>query len=178
MAKVSYNNLKLKTNTSVETIDYEGNTIEVLQYLPINDKYDLVMMALQNSIEGELYNPVKLDMYLHLYLVYMYSNLSFTDKQREDESKLYDTLKSNGLIDMILDKIPEDEYEDIYYYINIYMEDSLEYKKSVSGLADKIVGDITKSFEALQQKIGEFNPEDFSNVMNFVKAANADRPLK
>ena len=177
MAKVSYNNLKLKTNTSVETIDYEGNTIEVLQYLPINDKYDLVMMALQNSIEGELYNPVKLDMYLHLYLVYMYSNLSFTDKQREDESKLYDTLKSNGLIDMILDKIPEDEYEDIYYYINIYMEDSLEYKKSVSGFADKIVGDITKSFEALQQKIEEFNPEDFSNVMNFVKAANGDRPI-
>ena len=90
MAKVSYANLKLKIDTSVETFDFQGQTIEVLQYLPIEDKYDLVMVALQNAEENGIYNPVKLDMYFHLYIMYMYTNLSFTEKQKFNEQKLYD----------------------------------------------------------------------------------------
>ena len=84
MAKVSYASLKLKTNTEIKEIKWEDKVIEVAQYLPINDKYDLIMVTLQKAKEDILYNPVKLDMYFHLHLVYMYTNLSFTDKQKED----------------------------------------------------------------------------------------------
>ena len=38
MIKTSYANLKLKVNTEVKSVDYKGNVIEVLQYLPIDDK--------------------------------------------------------------------------------------------------------------------------------------------
>ena len=101
MAKVSYANLKLKINQEVKTIDYNGTNIEIIQYLPIEDKYDLMMISLQKAKENDVYHPLKLDMYFHLYLVYMYTNISFTDKQRENELKLYDTLYSNGIIDFI-----------------------------------------------------------------------------
>ena len=40
MAKVSYANLKLKTDKTVKAFDFMGQEIEVLQYLPIEDKYD------------------------------------------------------------------------------------------------------------------------------------------
>ena len=40
MAKISYANLKLKVDKSVETFDFNENKIEVLKYLPIEDKRD------------------------------------------------------------------------------------------------------------------------------------------
>ena len=79
--KVSYANLKLKVDTSVDTFDFNNQTIEVLKYLPIEDKYDLIMITLQKAEEDGIYNDIKLDMYFHLNLVYMYTNLSFTETQ-------------------------------------------------------------------------------------------------
>ena len=84
MAKVSYANLKLKVDTDVNTFDFKDNKIEVLKYLPIEDKYSLVMVTLQKALENDIYNPLKIDIYFHLNLIYMYTNLSFTDKQREN----------------------------------------------------------------------------------------------
>ena len=39
MAKLSYANLKLKTNTNIKTFNVDENTIEVLQFLPIQDTH-------------------------------------------------------------------------------------------------------------------------------------------
>ena len=108
--KVSYANMKLKVNTSVKTFDFCGQKIEVLQYLPAQDKYDLLMVTLQKSLENGVYNEFKLNLYFELNLVYMYTNISFTEKQREDEFKLYDTLKSNGFYEQFFKVINEDEY--------------------------------------------------------------------
>ena len=80
MAKITYASLKLKTDNSVDTFDFNGNTIEVLKYLPIKDKYDLITMTLERAEEEGVYNPVMMEAYFHLYLVYMYTNLTFTDK--------------------------------------------------------------------------------------------------
>ena len=49
MIKTSYANLKLKVNTEVKSVDYNGNVIEVLQYLPIDDKYSLINITLQKA---------------------------------------------------------------------------------------------------------------------------------
>ena len=68
MAKISYANLKLKVDKSVETFDFNENKIEVLKYLPIEDKRDLVEITLQKAEENGIYNPVLLDMYFHLYV--------------------------------------------------------------------------------------------------------------
>ena len=67
MSKVSYANLKLKVDTSVDTFDFNNQTIEVLKYLPIEDKYDLIMITLQKAEEDGIYNDIKLDMYFPPY---------------------------------------------------------------------------------------------------------------
>ena len=51
MAKVNYTSLKLKTDNSVKTFQFHDTNIDVLQYLPIEDKYDLVMITLQKAKE-------------------------------------------------------------------------------------------------------------------------------
>ena len=64
MAKVTYASLKLKTNTNVNTINFNGNQIEVLQYLPIEEKYSLVNITLAQAKDEDIFNPIKKDMYL------------------------------------------------------------------------------------------------------------------
>lgn len=178
MSKISYANMKLKTKADTVIVKYEDNDIEVLQYLPFEDKYDLIMVALQKANEEDIYNPLKLDMYFHLYLVYMYTNINFTDKQREDESKLFDTLESNGIIDIVVEAIPEEEYNNLLSLMNETMERKTTYKLSVSGLIQKVIADLPTQAKAMQDILDNFDPEQYQNVINFAKAANGGRDIK
>lgn len=178
MAKTTYSSLKLKVNNEVKTFDFNGSIIEVLQYLPIDDKYTLINITLQESKDGAIYNPLKKDMYFHLNLVYMYSNITFTEKQREDESKLYDTLVSNGLLTQILENIPESEYETLYTYITEVEEDTLNYKNTISGTIREIIDNLPIKADEMQQIVDNFDPEKFQNVLNFAKVANGNRDIK
>ena len=170
MAKVSYANLKLKVNTDIKKI--EGTEIEVLQYLPIEEKYSFINIVLQQSKVDGIYNPMLLDMFFHLYLVYLYTNLSFTDKQKEDEFKIYDSLKSNGLLDKILEVIPDDEYNELYSFMEEEIEVKQRYDLSISGLISKVINELPANAEAAMKIVENFDPEKFSNVLEFAKSIN------
>ena len=172
---VSYANMKLKINNQTKTLDWNGQKIEIKEYLPIEDKYDLIMVALQKSLEDGYYNPIKLDMYFHLYLIYMTTNISFTEKQKEDEFKIYDTLKSNGFIDVFLKNFNEAEYDDLYNFL-VDTQSALEaYKQSTVSLIQSLINDLPKQAEAMKDIMDNFNPEKYQEVINFAKAANGNR---
>lgn len=177
MAKVSYANLKLKTDESVKIFKINDTEIEVLKYLPVEDKYDLISIALQNSKENGIYNPIKLDMYFHLYLIYMYTNISFTDKQKENENKLYDTLKSNGVIDNLLDTMEESEYNDLISFMDEQIEWELKYTTTAASLISKIVDDLPKNAQAAMDIVENFDKTKFQEVIDFAQAANGGRPI-
>lgn len=177
MAKVSYANLKLKVDQRVETFDFGGQSIEVKQYLPIEDKYDLIMIALQRAEEDGIYNPVKVQLYFELYVVYMYSNISFTDKQKENEPKLYDTLASNGVIAAILELIPDEEYNELMTYMKELIQVKTTFNNSAAGLVNQVLVDLPKNAEKAAEVLNSFNVEDYKEVIEFAKAANGNRPI-
>ena len=94
MAKVSFTKLKCKVETSITHIEWEGETIEVKQYLPIQEKLALIgRVIMQAHEQDENYsNPVKVDVFRGLEMIFAYTNISFTDKQKEDLPKLYDMI--------------------------------------------------------------------------------------
>lgn len=180
MAKVSYANLKLKTNTEVKTINVNGTDIDVLQYLPTSDKYDLCEITIQKAGANShtLINPVLLDMYLNLNIVYLYTNLNFTEKQREDECKLYDTLLSTGVIDMIIDAIPEEEYHTIFDYVQEYVNQWKEYSVSTAAIISKFIDDLPANAEAARAIVDNFDKDKYQSVVDFAKAANGGRNIE
>jgi len=177
MEKVTYASLKLKNKIETEKFDFNGHQIEVLQYLPIEDKYSLINITLQKAKEGSIYNPVKIDHFFHLNLIYMYSNITFTDKQREDEAKLYDILVTNGLRDAIISKIPESEYETLFSFMNDLMADTLNYKNGISGVISELVNSLPERAEEMQKIVDNFDKNKFQEVINFAKAANGGRDI-
>ena len=177
MAKVSYASLKLKTNTDVTTVNFNDTKIEILKYLPIEDKYDLISITLQKALEDALYNPLKVDMFFHLHLIYMYTNINFTDKQREDEVKLYDTLYSNGLVDLVLENIDELEYETLSTYLQDTIDQDLTYKTTVAYLLNSFLGDMPAKINNIQNMMDEIDKEKFTEAINFAKSLNGGREI-
>ena len=178
MAKVSYTNLKLKLNNEIKEVEFNGQKIEVLQYLPIEEKYSLVNITLQKAREGAVFNPIKLDMYFHLNLIYVYTNINFTEKQREDEAKLYDLLLSSGLLDKIIEAIPAEEYDYICEQIDNLEEDLLNFDNTLASLVRNIIENLPLQAEEMQKIVDNFDPEKFQNVLNFAKAANGGREIQ
>ena len=175
--KVSYANMKLKVDKTVSTFDFEGNKIEVLKYLPIEDKYDLIMVTLQKAEENGVYNPLKLDIYFHLHLVYMYTNLSFTDKQRQDELKLYDCLKSSGFIYQFMNVIEDDEYNYLFDIMQDTVMDHMNYRNSAAAVIQSLVNDLPKNAQIASDIVDSFDKEKFKAVVDFAEAANGGRPI-
>ena len=178
MAKVSYANMKLKMNESVKEVQLGETKIEVKQYLPVEEKYSFLNIVLQNSLENDIYHPVKVDMYFHLYLVYLYTNINFTDKQKEDESKLFDVLLTNGIIEGVITTMPEAEYNMLVNLLNQMIEKNEKYKTTFAGVVGKFINDLPAQADAAMRIVENFDPNKFQEVIAFAQAANGGRPIK
>lgn len=175
---VSYASMKLKVDTSTKKIDFnETISFEILKYLPIKEKYNLITNVLQKSYENGIYNPLKMDMYFALNLVYLYSNISFTDKQKEDEEKLYDTLQSNGIMDTIIDAIEDEEYNNLYTMLIETEDKYYQYRKSISGILNEFSNQVNENADFLKEITESFDPNQFKNVLEFAQAANGGKPI-
>ena len=159
MAKVSFTKLGLKVNSEVKNITFGDQVIEIKQYLPVNEKLELISTILNNSIdEMKFYNVGKINIYMTLELIYAYTNINFTDKQKEDVCKLYDVIVSSGLYEMILEEIPQSEYEYIYDTVLETIDSIYAYNNSVMGILDNISADYSAldlDATAIQNKIAD-----------------------
>lgn len=140
--KPTFAKLKLQKNVEVKTIIFNDFEIEVKQYLPVNDKLALISRVLnQASDENNYSNPVKEDIFGTLEIIFAYTNISFTEKQKEDPCSLYDTMVSSGLADMIIDAIPQSEYKAIVNGVNTCGNAIYTYRNSVMGILDIVSTD-------------------------------------
>lgn len=177
MAKITYSSLKLKTQEEIKTFKVEDKEVEVKQYLSINDKIDLIDITLQKSKENKIYNPIKIDMFFHLHLVYLYTNITFTDKQREDEYKLYDTLHSNGIINNVLENIPEIEYETLFELMQERIEIEMEYNTTAAAMIENILDQLPRSANTAAEIMNSIDLSSMDSVISFAKTLNADRDI-
>ena len=171
MASVSFTNLKLTVDKSVNTFDFNGVKIEVLKYLPIEDKKDLIQIAMQKSYEDGLYNDILLDVYFHLNLVYLYTNLNITDKQKEDEFKLFDKINSSGLMSAILDAMDEDEYEYLRNSLEKSIADQMKFKNSAAAVLQSVIQDLPANAAAAADIVNNWDASKFQSVQDMVNLA-------
>ena len=172
IAKVAFSKLGIKkVNDKVKNITFNGIEIEVKQYLPIQDKLIIIGNAINNAADGNRFvNSAKLDMYTTLEVLYAYTDINFTEKQKEDLAKLYDLVISSGLVDEIYKAIPEQELNTIYTNVMRVAENMYAQMNSVYGIMENIAKDYANvGAEAadIEQKISNPNNLTFlKDVMN------------
>ena len=159
MAKVSFTKLGLKKNTSVGSFDWNDQVIEVKAYLPIQEKLDLIATVLNNcQDENNFINEGKMSMFMDLEIVYRYTNINFTEKQKEDPAKLYDLLAGNGLLKDILTIIPSTEYQSIVIWLGKTANHIYDYRNSIYGILDALQMDykgLDLDAETIKEKIAD-----------------------
>lgn len=141
MAKLSFSKLGLTKNNNIKNVEYNGQNIEIKQYLPVNDKIVLVATILNytlNNEENRFPNPIQVEVFTVLETINKYTNIAFTDKQKEDPAKLYDLIIGSGLWDLIFDNLNINDYTLLLKLINETIESYYKYHNSVFGIIESI----------------------------------------
>ena len=162
MAKVAFSKLGLKLNNEIKTIEFNEQTIEVKQYLPVNDKLELISNVINWSADDNNFaNPVKIAIFTTLEILYNYTNLNFTEKQKEDPAKLFDLVISSGLVKEVVNAMDKAEYDDLISAIQRSVNAVYEYKNSVFGILDAITTDYNSlNLDALNIQQALADPEN------------------
>ena len=159
MAKVSLTKLGLKVNQNVKNIEFNEQIIEVKQYLPINEKLELISSVINSAAdENNFSNPIKENLFLTLEILYHYTNINFTDKQKEDPVKLYDLVVSSGLVNKVTDLIPEEELDEVINGVAQSVKAIYTYRNSVLGILESISQDysaLNLDATEIQQKLAD-----------------------
>lgn len=166
MAKIGFTKLSLKRKNEVKTITINNNQIEIKQYLPVNEKLDLIARVINGAHDQNNFpNPIKIEVIGTLEMIMAYTNISFTEKQKEDIPKLYDRLEENGIIKDIISQIPEDEYNFIIDGINKTVDAVYTYNNSVLGILEAVSKDYSNlDFDATQIQKKMADPENLKLV--------------
>ena len=163
MAKVTFNKLNLIKNTEIKNIDINENIIEVKQYLPVEEKLELISYIV-NMAHDEDYNfsnPVKVEVFAGIGIIKYYSNITFTEKQLENPAKIYDLLNSNNVINNVIAAIPSNEYDEIRTGIEDTIKSIYQYQNSVLGILDTIgqdYSDLNLEADTINEKLS--NPDN------------------
>jgi hypothetical protein len=164
MAKIAFTKLGLKLNKDIKTFMFADQEIEVRQYLTVSEKLDMISRIINNSADDmKFYNVGKLNIFMTLEIIYNYTNINFTDKQKEDVTKLYDFIVSSGFYDAVVEWIPEEELDWIEETLMDTVDSIYKYQNSIMGILDTISQDYSSlDFDAteIQKKIGD--PENLA----------------
>ena len=159
MAKVSFTKLGLKKNEEVGILHINEQDIEVKQYLPVNEKLELISSVINSAAdENNFSNPVNENVFLTLEILYHYTNINFTDKQKEDPVKLYDLVVSSGLVNKVTDLIPEEELDEVINGVAQSVKAIYTYRNSVLGILESISQDysaLNLDATEIQQKLAD-----------------------
>jgi hypothetical protein len=175
---MNYSDFNLRTDIDTKTISVlPGQEITILQYLPIEEKNDIIQIALQHAEENGIYNLLKLEMFYKMFIVFSYTNIEFTAEEKEDITRLYDELVSSGVMDAILNTMNARERDYLRTVLDDTMAMKMKYRSTIASVLNSFVENLPVNANAAKDIIEKFNPEDFQRVLNFATAANGNRPI-
>lgn len=169
MAKVPFSKLETKSNIIIHNVNHinlkgEGITYEVKNYLPVEEKLEMISKIINQSIDdNDFYNPIRVQIFTVLEVIYAYTNLSFTPKQKENPFKLYDIIISNSIFKEILNYIDNEEWIEIQEAIIKTIENIYHYRNSVMGVLENVSHDyngLNLDATNIQQALGD--PENMA----------------
>ena len=152
--KVTFNELKKEQPIPIKIIKINDKDIEVKQYLPVNEKLDVITSILQQVAQNEysFANPIHMDVYTTLETIYAYApDIEFTEEEKADPATLYDELEKQGIPNRIISAIPVTEYEFLLNSIDETITAYYAYVNSAKG----IMADIATDYKDL-----DFNAEE------------------
>lgn len=171
---MEYKNFNLKVNDAQKIVTINNNDIKVFTYLPILQKNDLIQIAIQQATEMGMINEIKLEMYFNLFIIYMYTDLIFTDEEKADPAQLYDELQSEQVFDKVITAIGDD-YNVLVDFLEAMRKTKEKTERSAAGVLKMLTQSLPENATAAAQILEKFNLNETPEVVKFAQAANGGR---
>lgn len=175
MGLINYKEIGCKQliDKTTETFIFHGKEIQVAKHLSTSDKYDLIMITLQKSLDKNIYNPLKLDVFFDLNIIYLYTNIVFDAEERADEAALYDALKQSGLIDAVKAKINTEELEALRDYVSALVDIMIKYRNTFGAVVGSFIEQLPANMEQAKEIIGEFDASKYQELLKLASQLKA-----
>ena len=166
MAKIPFSKLDAKVCNTVCSAVYcnaKGEEIqyEIKQYLPIEEKIEMITKIINQSLDNnDYFNPLRIKIFTVLEVVYAYTNLSFSAKQKENIFKLYDLLVSTNIFKTVKDVISDQEWNEVEESIITVIDNIYKYKNSAMGIMEMLTSDYSNlqlDAQSIQQTLADPN---------------------
>lgn len=170
--KVGLTKLGLKKNTNLISLEWNGQVIEIKEYLSIEDKIGVIERIVNMSLDDNNFaNPARIMINTTLEIMFAYTNINFTEKQKEDRLGLYDLFVSSGLWEQVEDRLVEiGELKIINKTVNDVIDEIYKYKNSALGILQAVNEDYSNldlDATKIQEKISnKENVEFLKTVMD------------
>ena len=170
--KIGLTKLGLKKNTNLINLEWNGQIIEIKEYLPVEEKLKVVEKIVNQSLDDNNFaNPARIQINTILEILFAYTNINFTEKQKEDKAGLYDLLVSSGLADAIFKALNNtDEVRFINTNTREIIDEVYKYKNSALGILQAVTADyqnLDLDATKLQEKLAnKENVEFLKEVMD------------
>lgn len=173
MAKLSLNKLGLHKMPTVEkeTFKFNEQEIEVIQYLPINEKIDLIQRIVNASLDTEekFINPCKVNVYMYVEIILAYSNITLTETQKKDLNKVYDAFCVSNFIGYFRAHMDDREWDYVTNSVWEILDNIVKYRNSALGIMETISQDYSNldlDATEIQQKLAD--PDNMSLLKTVV----------
>ena len=160
MAKLSFTKIN-KPAKPIETItvDFQGEKLEIKQYLPTKDKVEMLEEYCAYFLGDKIFNPLKDSVYRKILIIKYYTNVSFTEKQMENVEMLNDKITLSGLYDAVMAQLNgKEDYYEIFDAMTDMANALVKYKTSFVG-----------TIEMLSQQKELANAFDLEKIMAEIK---------
>lgn len=164
MAKVTFTKLGLNKLIPKDKEEFEFNKqkIEVIKYLPIDDKIDLIQRIVNNALttDEKFINPCKVNVYLYVEMILAYTNITLTDTQKKDLNKVYDAFCGSGFLWVARAHISDKEWAYIENSVWEILDNIIKYNHSALGILDTVSQDYSNldlDATEIQQKLADPN---------------------
>lgn len=170
------NKSKIYSKTDANAMsNFIKKTLEVKEYLPLQEKKDLISKIIDTSIiyENSMYKFDEIDKYVHLVMfsIAAYTNVELSDDVEND----YDELCKNGLLDTVVDTF-RGEYQSVMMLLNMQCNYILEdnafgaklgaFVEGLSKNIDSLVGVLKTKVESMDFDISNL---DLNNIQSLLE---------
>ncbi len=138
-------------------------TFKVKPYLSVEDRTQIIQLAVQEAWEDDHLNDVKLEAYLDVFAIMYCTSIEFTDEEKANPIKIYDDLQNAGLLTKIIETLPD--YWD-YNYARA-LEDT---RIGFVGWLNRLMEQLPAYVEQLQNELKNISPELLEKINNQVKS--------
>lgn len=164
---MKFEDLGCNINEDITVVNFNGQAIEVKQYLPSEEKVSIINAIFQNADSGTVVDTFSEEVLFNVYLVFEYTNIEFTDEDKQNKIyEIYDKMLCSGLLDLIIQAIPKAEYDSLFNNVEKIHNEYLGYRDSARAAFEQMSIFAPNTAANIGEQVKDFDVEKFKEINN------------